>query len=573
MLTVTELQSDLLDRLRGIVGPSQVLTDARATRRYRNGFRTPGGKALAVVRPASLTEQWRVLEACVKADVIVLPQAANTGLTGGSIPAPGPDAGYDRDVVIISTTRLRGIFPIHDSRQVVCLPGTTLHQLERTLKPLGREPHSVIGSSCFGASVVGGVCNNSGGALVRRGPAYTQMAVFARVDEDGSLRLVNHLGIELGDTPEEILRRLESGQFGATREPSTPMAASDHHYVDHVRDVDADTPARFNADPRRLYDAAGSAGKMMVFAVRLDTFALETDTQTFYIGCNDTAALAVLRRRLLTQTSAVPIAAEYLHRDAFDLADQYGKDQFLTIRLLGTDRLPDFFALKSRCDDLLPAHLIDRLLHRLGGLFPDHLPKRMRTWRARFEHHLILKVSRSETRETQALLDDWSAGEAGYFTCTPDEAARAFLHRFVTAGAAVRYQALFPQQVEGIVALDIALRRNDRDWFERLPEEMTPKLLHRIYYGHFLCHVLHQDYIVARGADCAALKHDMLGLLNKRGARYPAEHNVGNHYVAEAPQAEFYRRLDPGNRFNAGIGGMSRRKNYAGHTACCGSHA
>jgi hypothetical protein len=35
---------------------------------------------------------------------------------------------------------------------------------------LGRAPHSVIGSSCLGASIVGGVANNSGGALVKRGP-------------------------------------------------------------------------------------------------------------------------------------------------------------------------------------------------------------------------------------------------------------------------------------------------------------------------------------------------------------------------------------------------------------------
>ncbi|MFC3217356.1 hypothetical protein [Comamonas sp. JC664] len=50
------------------------------------------------------------------------------------------------------------------------LPGPTLDKLEQVLAPLGREPHSVIGSSCIGASVLGGICNNSGGSLVRRGP-------------------------------------------------------------------------------------------------------------------------------------------------------------------------------------------------------------------------------------------------------------------------------------------------------------------------------------------------------------------------------------------------------------------
>src|SRR3546814_19409538 len=64
-------------------------------------------------------------------------------------------------------------------------------------------------------------------------------------------------------------------------------AASAHDYPRHVRDVDADTPARFNADPRCLFEASGSAGKMMVFAVRLDTLEAEPQSTTFYIGCND----------------------------------------------------------------------------------------------------------------------------------------------------------------------------------------------------------------------------------------------------------------------------------------------
>ncbi|MEM9965639.1 MAG: D-lactate dehydrogenase, partial [Asticcacaulis sp.] len=263
--------------------------------------------------------------------------------------------------------------------------------------------------------------------------------------------------------------------------------------------------------------------------------------------------------------------AEYMHREAFDLADRYGKDQFLLIRKLGTDRLPDFFGLKSRCDAFLsrmrgvPENLIDRLLYAAGRLLPDHLPRRMRDWRRRFEHHLILKVSHKDASEAETLLGQWRReGQADYFLCTPDEGTKAYLHRFVTAGAAVRYQAVHPRETSGIVALDIALRRNDMDWFERLSPALAGRLRHRIYYGHFLCHVLHQDYIANAGEDCADIKAQMLVQLKARGARYPAEHNVGNQYVAEPQLAGFYRRLDPGNRFNAGIGGMSRWRNYAG---------
>ena len=198
----------LLAQLRNAVGAAHVLTDDQATRRFRKGHRTGEGPVLAVVRPGTLLEQWKVLQAAVAAGRIVIMQAANTGLTGGSTP---DGANYDREIVLVNTLRITGVQVIAGGDQVVCLPGATLDKLEQTLAPLGREPHSVIGSSCIGASVLGGICNNSGGALVRRGPAYTELALYARVKDDGTLELVNHLGIALGDTPEEILTRLQNG--------------------------------------------------------------------------------------------------------------------------------------------------------------------------------------------------------------------------------------------------------------------------------------------------------------------------------------------------------------------------
>jgi len=176
----------------------------------------------------------------------------------------------------------------------------TLFQLENFLRPLGREPHSVIGSSCLGASVAGGICNNSGGALIRRGPAFSQLALYAQVNEGNQLELVNHLGLRLGDGPEAILRRVEAGNF-APEEIEHPVgrAASDPDYAAHVRDIAAPTPARFNADPRRLFEAAGSAGKVALFAVRLDSFAREDRTAVFYIGSNDVDELTKIRRHML----------------------------------------------------------------------------------------------------------------------------------------------------------------------------------------------------------------------------------------------------------------------------------
>lgn len=557
----------IVEALRSIVGARHVKTGPDQTRRYVHGYRFGAGEAIAVVQPGTLVEQWRVLKACVAADLIVIMQAANTGLTGGST----PHGDYDRDVVVISTMRIVGAHLIDDGRQVVCLPGATLYDLERQLKPLGREPHSVIGSSCIGASVFGGVCNNSGGALVRRGPVFTELALFARVDADGVLRLVNHLGIDLPDDPEAALAAVETRGFtdaDVRHEPG--KRASDHDYGRHVRCIDEPTPARFNADAGRLHEASGSAGHLALFAVRLDTFEREPETAVFYIGTNDPAALTALRREILGRFESLPVAGEYMHRTAFDIAEVYGKDTFLAISHFGTDRLPGFFGMKARFDGAarkLPwvkDGLSDRLLQRLSRLFPSHLPKRMTDYRDRYAHHLMLRMAGTGIDEARAhLAAVFPSATGAFFECTVEEGTKAFLHRFAAAGAAVRYRTVHADTVEDIVALDIALPRNDRDWFETLPPEIEAPILHKLYYGHFFCHVFHQDYIVAKGTDPVALEHRMLELLDGRGAEYPAEHNVGHLYKAKPVLVDFYRELDPLNQFNPGIGQTSRHSRWA----------
>ncbi|WP_312669933.1 D-lactate dehydrogenase [Pseudescherichia sp.] len=553
-----------LSELARLVGHAQLLTDPAKTARYRKGFRSGEGKALAVVFPESLLQLWHVLNLCVRADKIILMQAANTGLTEGSTPS-GND--YDRDIVIISTLRLDQLQLIDEGKQVLAYPGTTLYALEKALKPLGREPHSVIGSSCIGASVIGGVCNNSGGSLVQRGPAYTEMSLFARIDEQGQLRLVNHLGIDLGETPEQILSKLDDRRITDADVRHDGRHAHDSDYVERVRDIAADTPARYNADPDRLFESSGCAGKLAVFAVRLDTFAAAKRQQVFYIGTNQPAVLTEIRRHMLANFDNLPVAAEYMHRDIYDIAERYGKDTFLMIDKLGTDKMPLLFTLKGRADAMLEKvtlfkpHFTDRLMQRVGSVFPGHLPPRMKSWRNKYEHHLLLKMAGDGIAEAQSWLKEYfTEAEGGFFACTTEEGNKAFLHRFAAAGAAIRYQAVHADEVEEILALDIALRRNDTEWFETLPEEIASKLTHKLYYGHFFCHVFHQDYIVKRGVDVHELKEQMLALLHERGAQYPAEHNVGHLYEAAESLKRNYRELDPTNSMNPGIGKTSKRK-------------
>ena len=556
--------SELLQQLCAAAGQRHVISNKQQSRRFRHGWRSGGGDALAVVRPQDLLSYYRVLQVCVKAKAIVIMQAANTGLTEGSTPS-GDD--YDRPVVVINTLAMQQLYLLEQGTQVLSFPGATLFSLEKLLKPLKRAPHSVIGSSCLGASVVGGIANNSGGALVKRGPAYTEMALFARIDEQGELQLVNHLGIELGDTPEQMLGNLIAGNFSKDNLPATGAMGSDREYQQRIRDVDASTPSRYNADPRRLFEASGCAGKLAVFAVRLDTFAIPDSEQTYYIGTNDARVLGLLRREVLEKYQNLPEVGEYLHKDVFDITAKYGKDTFLSVQKLGTDRLPRLFALKARVDALcrrLPFvsdHLSDWVMQWLGSLFPQHLPARLLQFRAKYQHHLIMKMSGEGIAEAQQHLSTFFSQHSGeFFQCNSEESAAAVLHRFAAAGAAMRYQSLYQQQVGDLLSLDIALRRNDLDWLEVLPAEIDDKIALKLYYGHFFCHVFHQDYIVKKGVDAKQLKQQMLTLLDSRAAKYPAEHNVGHLYEAEQSLREFYLQLDPTNSFNPGIGKTAKHQ-------------
>ncbi len=552
-----------IQKLIEIVGKQHVLTQESETRLYRQGRRYGAGQVLAVVVPGTLLEQWQVLQATVEADCIVIMQAANTGLTGGSTPF-GDD--YDRPVVLMSTRRLAGIQIIRDGQQVICLPGATLDRLEKELAPFNREPHSVIGSSCIGASVLGGVCNNSGGALVRRGPAYTELALYARVNESGQLELINHLGVDLGNTPEEILSRLQNQQYQTSDVQHNPSCcASDQRYAHDVKQVDEATPARFNADPSRLFEASGSAGKICVFAVRLDTFE-KIPSQVFYVGTNTQDDLTEIRRFLLTDLPRLPIAGEYIHRVAYDIGAEYGKDTFVFIEKFGTAKVPAAFAMKDKVDGYLEKvgmkGLSDKVLQLITKFMPNHLPERMNQFRDQYEHHLILRIENQDMEQVQQFLSSYFAQRAtgSFFHCTDEEGRKAFLHRFAVAGAAIRYRDTHRSEVEDIVALDIALRRNDREWVETLPKEMDEMIVHKLYYGHFLCHVFHQDYIVKKGVDPLAMEHQMWHLLDDRGAEYPAEHNVGHLYVAKPALKQHYQKLDPTNSFNVGIGQTSKLK-------------
>ena len=561
-----ESKSKIVNKLKLITRDKHVITSKWGKEPFSKGWRYGEGETLAVVKPGTLLELWEVLQVCVDSNVIVIMQAANTGLTGGSTPF-GKD--YDRSIVIINTLRIKSIQVIGNGKQIIALPGSSLYDLENKLKPLGKEPHSVIGSTSIGASIVGGVCNNSGGSLVHRGPAYTEYALYAKVNKEGKLKLVNELDINLGSNPEEILFNLENKNYNNSDILKSKKLASDDKYSEIVRGVDQSTPARFNADKRLLHSASGSAGKIAVFALRLDTYEAPKKSKVFYVGSNNQDDFWKIRKDILINFNELPRLGDYMHRDCYDAAKKYSKDTFVVIERLGTNFLPSLFEFKRIVDIIaekvkfLPEKFSDKLMQFLSNFWPNHLPKKMELFRDKYEHHWIIEMTNDGINEAEVYFKDFFKDKKGdFFICNSHEGKKAMLHRYVSASAIGRYQALNKNNIGEMMSLDIAFPRNEKNWLEILPKEINDKLELKFYYGHLFCHVFHHNYILKKGVDAKKLKQELLEIYDRRGAQYPAEHNVGHEYKAMPVLTEFYKKLDPTNFFNPGIGQTSKLKNW-----------
>ena len=557
---------NIISEIKKISGSKYIITEDWRKQPYSKGWRYGKGNAFAIVKPGTLIEIWKILELCVKEDIIIIMQAANTGLTGGSTPY-GDD--YERPVIVLNTMRIDDIHIINDGKQIIGLTGSTLYNLEKKLKPYKREPHSIIGSTSIGASIIGGICNNAGGSLVQRGPSYTQMALYAKINKNGKLELVNELDINLGSSPEEILSNLQNKNYKKSDIKNTGKLGSDDKYSEIIRKINEDTPSRFNSDSRLLYGASGSAGKLAVFAVRLDTYRSPKENKVFYVGTNDPDVFWKIRRDILSKFKTLPTLGDYLHRDCYDAAKKYSKDTFLVIERLGTTFLPTLFELKRRVDILakklkfFPDNFSDRLMQFLSNFWPNHLPKRMENFRDLFEHHWVIEMSDEGIVEAEKYFSEIFKNQDGdYFICNEFESKKASLHRFVSASAIGRYHILNSKNHGDMMSLDIAFPRNEKNWFEKLPKEIDELLEMKLYYGHLFCHVLHQNYIVKKGVDGDELKKKLLKIYDKRGAEYPAEHNVGHEYHAKPSLLNFYKQLDPTNRFNPGIGKTTKLKDW-----------
>ncbi|VVE15622.1 hydroxyacid dehydrogenase [Pandoraea iniqua] len=151
-----------LDRLRAIVGATNVLSGADAAAfesDYRQVFH---GRSLCVARPANTHEVSSVMAYCHANGISVVPQGGNTSLLGGSVP---DDSGTS---VILSLARLKRIRSLDATNATMTVDaGVTLNQARVKAEQAGALFPLRIGSE--GSCQIGGnLSTNAGGTAVVR---------------------------------------------------------------------------------------------------------------------------------------------------------------------------------------------------------------------------------------------------------------------------------------------------------------------------------------------------------------------------------------------------------------------
>ena len=180
-MTPVDVALALEDRLREVVGPQHVLTDADLRAQYETDWtRRFTGSARCVVRPGSTEEVAQVVRACAAAGVALTVQGGNTGLVGGGVPAGGE--------VLLSLGRLTALEPVDVlEAQVTVGAGVTLERVQQHARPHGLDVG--VDLAARSAATVGGlVATNAGGIrVVRYGSMREQLTGIEAVLADGTV--------------------------------------------------------------------------------------------------------------------------------------------------------------------------------------------------------------------------------------------------------------------------------------------------------------------------------------------------------------------------------------------------
>lgn len=179
--------ADLVESLAAIVGPGHVLVGDLAKGHQVDWSGRFSGPARCVVRPGTTKQVSAVMRTLAARGIPVIPQGGNTGLVGGSVPAPdGPMP------VICSLTRLNWMDPVDAlSGQVTVGAGATLGDVQRHAAAAGWQ-YGIDLAARDTATIGGNVATNAGGIrVIANGMTRSQVTGIEAVLADGTV--ISHL--------------------------------------------------------------------------------------------------------------------------------------------------------------------------------------------------------------------------------------------------------------------------------------------------------------------------------------------------------------------------------------------
>jgi D-lactate dehydrogenase len=592
---LTPSQISLPSKLAAICGAENVIdgqTLSTQTLPFLRGARLGLGNALCIVTPRNLGDIPIIVQAIVDADCVIVVQGQNTGLTGGSVPRPTNDP--KRPTVLLSMKYLDRMFPIDDGKRVVCLAGVGLAKLQQFLDTYfpDREPHSVLGSTFLNPTTAAGVAFGSGGTQLRKGPAYTERSLYIRVTtnkwKENIVEVVNTLGVkglQDRDLPPERARKMDgvpyrldiwsrwmtegfdrSMRYSLADDPNSKKPASDASYGERLCIHDSEV-SRCNADTRGP-EPCRSEGKVIILATVHDTFPKPKTTKMFWLGFDSLeTALAFRKEVALDNPNDLPVSMEYLDRDAFDVIDEAGRLMGTCIKYLGTSSpiLRQMWNAKLWVESLpfAGAHeVIDRLTYAMNPLFPALLPGDIMATGRRLDHHVSLKVDEYGDGNMDRLLGRLQqfASKHGperivVHECNDPTSLNAF--RFVAAPAFRTW--CIGNNRQG-VSVDYALPKNGGEAPVITGAEAKP--VKRMRYSHFGCNVVHEDLAYELDVDIHTAKLLFKETVEGKGGKLPAEHGHGTEYKAPKETQMRWKKMDPLNVLNPGVGGLPEGRQY-----------
>jgi FAD/FMN-containing dehydrogenase len=151
----------LIDSLQALLGEASVLTGTAEMAPYLTDWRGRyQGRAVAVVRPATVDEVAEAVRLCGEHGTAVVPQGGNTGLCGGATPRGGE--------VVVSLNRLNRVRAIDTANNTITVEaGCTLAVVQDAAAAAGRLfPLSLAAEGT--ATIGGNLSTNAGGVQVLR---------------------------------------------------------------------------------------------------------------------------------------------------------------------------------------------------------------------------------------------------------------------------------------------------------------------------------------------------------------------------------------------------------------------